>query len=92
VPFIGPIVFAWLALIAGVMGSYVLLVYRQGRPKNEEYLPDWSRSKAAASRPANEPLAPAWAQPARPVVPVSTLPAYDMEEFPEDRWGTAQMI
>jgi hypothetical protein len=100
VPFLGAIVFGWLALIVGVMAFYLLLVYRQGQSHGEEYVPEWRRSEPATSRPRNEPLAPAWVQPSRvsvqvqqsrPAVPDPRLPAYDMENFPEDHWGTAQL-
>jgi hypothetical protein len=105
IPFLGPLVVAWLVMIAGVMGSYYFLMFRAHRSKGGEYVPDWSRSSSAGSAPTGGPLAPAWIESSRAMPPASpqpaldlpafslpahSLPDYDMENFPDERWGTAQ--
>ena len=74
VPFLGPAVAAWIALIVGVMTFFYLSVARQSRAGRESDRHDLGLISPVES--SSEP-------PARPA-----LPSYDMENYPPDRWGT----
>ncbi|MDQ1369298.1 MAG: hypothetical protein QOF20_1651 [Acidimicrobiaceae bacterium] len=82
-PFLGPVIVAWIVLIVGVMTAYYLLVVRYHGPKEVADPPEWRQPMAteATERPAP------WAQPSRPVAASAQLTAYDMENFPDDNWG-----
>jgi hypothetical protein len=75
VPFLGPAVAAWIALIVGVMTFFYLSVARQTRAGRESDRPELGLIPPV--EPSIEPP------------PRLALPSYDMENYPPDRWGTA---
>ena len=102
-PFLGPVIVAWILLIVGVMTAYYLLVVRYDGPNEAAEPPEWRQPIAAA---ATERPAP-WAQPSRPVAAETTerpapgasrplasgpqLAAYEMENFPDEQWGRSSL-
>jgi hypothetical protein len=86
-PFLGPVIAAWIVLIVGVMTAYYLLVVRYDGPKEVTDPPEWRRPMSVES---TEPRAP-WAQPSRPVQPRPELTAYEMENYPDDQWGRSSL-
>jgi hypothetical protein len=78
VPFLGPVVAAWIVLIVGVMASYYLLIARRHRAIGSD---DRAEPRPA---PAVVPLH------ARDTRRSDTPPGgtYDMENFPNDEWGS----
>jgi hypothetical protein len=96
-PFIGPAIAVWVALTVGVMSYYFLVVARAPRARNLPPAPrrePYQRAETRPVRPWIHAPAPDTAQPwiptPAPAPTRSDLPAYDMEHFPEDKWGGPQ--
>ncbi len=83
-PFLGALIGLWLTVTVGVMAYYFLVVARSPQ----------ARTRSLPSRP--EPYHRVIAQPDRPWIQAPTtvapsrsdLPAYDMENFPHEKWGS----
>jgi hypothetical protein len=107
VPFLGPAVAAWIALIVGVMAFYFLSVSRQYRARGAHGAPEWPQSTPLEARLRNEPTGTPWGSQADrgqlpqlafrsdvrradagAIHPLSELPAYDMENYPDEKWGS----
>jgi len=107
IPFLGPAVAAWVALIVGVMAFYALSVSRQYRTRGVQDPPEWHQSTSVEARYRNEPPGSPWFSQPDPMQPSqesfrsdvrqvggsqvqrrSELPAYDMETYPDEKWGT----
>ena len=90
-PFLGPVVEAWIVLVVAVMASYYFLIARRHRVIGSD---DRTKPRLA---PAVVPLHPRdtgrsdmGALGAHAPRPVPTPPGltYDMENFPNDEWGS----
>jgi hypothetical protein len=86
-PFLGPVIAAWIVLIVGVMTAYYFLVVRYDGPKDVAEPPEWRRPMPSESTERPAP----WAQPSRPVPASPQLTAYDMENFPDEQWGRSSL-
>jgi hypothetical protein len=78
IPFLGPAIAVWILFSLFVMACYFLFV--AGHPEPLDELPERNVSPRQ-STPAAEP----WVSPRRAE---PSLPAYDMEDFPPERWST----
>lgn len=91
-PFLGPLIVAWIILAVAVMACYFLVVARSGPPSDEPWVPfGESRGRESSTTSGSSPRSTAWVRPTwgEPVIeppPPSNLPAYDMENFPTDHW------
>jgi len=74
VPFLGPAIAVWILFLLFVMACYFLFVAGGPEPDRERPEPDASRRQPP---PAVE---------VRPRLAERSLPSYDMEDFPPDRW------
>jgi hypothetical protein len=76
-PFLGPAIVAWIVLVIGVMGWYFWSTARQHRPRDVPAAPEVRLPSASWARPSPPPF---------------ESPAYEMEDFPQERWdaSTAQ--
>lgn len=76
-PFLGPAIVLWITLSAGVLACYFLFV----APGTDRAHP------TTRSRTYEAPIGPV--EPPEAARPRPTLPSYDMEDFPTERWGTS---
>ncbi|MDQ1391413.1 MAG: hypothetical protein QOF30_390 [Acidimicrobiaceae bacterium] len=86
-PFLGPVIAAWIVLIVGTMAAYYLLVVRYDGPKEAGDPPEWRRPMPAEPPERTAP----WVQPSRPAPARPELTAYDMENFPDEQWGRSSL-
>jgi hypothetical protein len=77
VPFLGPAIAVWILFLLFVMTCYFLFVAGGVPPDRETSEPEASRRQA----PPPVEVRPRWAEP--------SLPTYDMEDFPPDRWTSS---
>ncbi len=86
VPFLGPMVVAWVALLVGVMAFYFLSISRQSRTRGEYDAPTRRQPTPREPGPANQAARMPWVS--QPDLVTERSVSYDMENYPEARWGS----
>jgi len=74
VPFLGPAVALWIALIVSVMAFYFLSGAGEHRNRGVQGPPQWRQPTSVEPQPRNEPQ--------------GTVSPYDMENYPDTKWGS----
>lgn len=96
-PFLGPLIVAWVILGVAVMATYFLVVARADTQRSEPWESPFRQDREPA--PSARWVRPRFGDPVTTEreeftpVPIrapraSNLPLYDMEDYPEDHWGS----